>query len=58
MNLHGLFKSIIRISGVTCGLTILINKDIFYFDSMFLVVVGIWMWSEYDWANARKEENN
>ena len=58
MSLHQLFKLIIRISGITCGITIKMTNDLFYFDGLFLVVVVMWMWSEFDWYRARNEKAN
>ena len=58
MSLHQLFKLIVRINGITCGITIKMTNDLFYFNVLFLVVVATWMWSEYDWYRARKEKAN
>lgn len=56
MSLHTLFKLIIRISGVTCAITLINTKEFTYFNGLFLMVIVLWIWAELDWYRDRKNE--
>jgi len=42
-----------RLITCTCGVGVLImmltNKDLFYYHGLFVVVVCVGLWGEYDW---------
>lgn len=55
MTLQQLFRIITRVSGITCAITIITTKDTFYFNGLFILVVAVWLWGEYDWYRERKD---
>ncbi len=56
MNLQQLFRLTTRVSGVTSAITILMTKNILYFNGLFILVVAVWLWGEYDWHMERKSK--
>lgn len=56
MNLQHLFRLTTRVSGVTSAITILMTKNILYFNGLFILVVAVWLWGEYDWHMERKSK--
>lgn len=48
------YRTLTRVSGIICALTIVTEKDIWYFNGLFLIVCAVWLWGEYDWYKERK----
>lgn len=56
MTLQQLFRLVIRVCGITSAITIMMTNDIYYFSGLFILVVAVWLWGEYDWYRERKEK--
>lgn len=56
MSTQNFYRILTRVSGIICALTIFTEKNVWYFNGLFLLVCAVWVWGEYDWYRERKNK--